>query len=55
MHMELLTRWVAQWEGLGHHCCMEPTKSFATLAVGAPWVTKDSFGVGGHTAAILQG
>lgn len=55
MHMGLLTSCVAHWGGPGHCCCMKPTEGFAAPAVGAPWLTKDSFGVGDYTAAILQG
>lgn len=55
MLMGLLTSCVAHWGGPGHRCCMKLTKGFAAPAVGGLWLTKDSFGVGDYTAAILQG
>lgn len=55
MHMGLLTRRMAHWGRPGHHCCMKLTNSFEAPAVGAPWLTKDSFGVGDYTAGILLG
>lgn len=48
MHMDLLP-------GAGLHCCVQLTKGSATPAEGAPQLTKDSFGVGSYTGAILQG
>jgi hypothetical protein len=55
IHMELLTRCAAQWGGLGHHCCMEPTKGLATPSVGGPMADQRLFWGGGYTAATLQG
>lgn len=42
IHMELLTRCVAQWGGLGHRC-MELTKGFATPAVEGPMADQSLF------------